>query len=193
MNVFFSSKDMGPLVLTRLSHQFHSRLLSHYYPMWGLWAAAFRPWPDSPLLRQPGRHGLPHDDHIDTELSVDILSTWRSMRENSWPQTIHHIQFPSSWVTEARHYLQLPAYERHVKYIPEVYHTHVKNLKPSFPFKLFTQATICTLDKVKQKEIENFSFCSSPRKSLVKGERFVRYEENTEIISPGFWNISMPS
>ena len=177
---------MGPFVLTRLSHQFHSRLLSHYYPLWGLWAAAFRPWPGSPLLRQPGYHGLPHNNHIDTELSVDILSTWRSMRENSWPQTIHHIQFPSSWVTEARHYLQLSAYERDVKHIFEVSHT-LKNAWHIILFRLTTLTTICTLDKVKQKEIENFSFCSSPRKSLVKGERFVRYEENTETICLSFF------
>ena len=31
------------------------------------------------------------------------------MMKNPQPQTIHYIQFSSSWVTEARHYLQLTA------------------------------------------------------------------------------------
>ena len=80
---------------------------SHYYLMWRLWAAVFRPWPGSPLLRQPGYHRLPHGHHIDIKLSVDILSTWRFMMKSPQPHVIHIIQFSSSWVTEARHYLQL--------------------------------------------------------------------------------------
>ena len=100
-------KDLGLPILTRLAHQFHSRMLSHYYSMWRLWAAVFRPWPDSPLLSQPGDNELPLCHHIDTELSADILSTWRFMMKNPQAQTIHYIQFSSSWVTEARHYLQL--------------------------------------------------------------------------------------
>ena len=102
------TKDIGPVLLTGLHHQFHSRMLSHYYSVWRLWAAVFRPWPVSPLLSQPGDSELPLCHHIDTELSADILSTWRFMMKNPQPQTIHHIQFSSSWVTEARHYLQLP-------------------------------------------------------------------------------------
>ena len=103
-------KDPSLSISTRLPHQFHSRMLSHYYSVWRLWAAVFRPWPDSPLLRQPGGQRLPPNHHIDAELSADILSTWRSMREDPWPQAIHQTQFSSSWVTEARHYLQLWAY-----------------------------------------------------------------------------------
>ena len=102
------TKDIGPVLLTGLHHQFHSRMLSHYYSVWRLWAAVFRPWPVSPLLSQPGDSELPLCHHIDTELSADILSTWRFMMKNPQPQTIHYIQFSSSWVTEARHYLQLP-------------------------------------------------------------------------------------
>ena len=102
------TKDIGPVILTGLHHQFHSRMLSHYYSVWRLWAAVFRPWPDSPLLSQPGDNELPLCHHIDTELSADILSTWRFMMKNPQPHTIHYIQFSSSWVTEARHYLQLP-------------------------------------------------------------------------------------
>ena len=98
---------MGPTILARLHHHFHSRMLSHYYSAWRLWAAVFRPWPGSPLLRQPGGLGLPHNHHIDTELNADILSTWRTMEENPQPQVIHHTQFSSSWVTEMSHHLQL--------------------------------------------------------------------------------------
>ena len=82
-------KELGLPILIRLSHWFHSRMLSHYYSVWRLWAAVFRPWPVSPLLRQPGDQGLPLGRHIDTKLSADILSTWRSMRKDPWPQVIH--------------------------------------------------------------------------------------------------------
>ena len=46
-----------------------------------------------------------------------------------------------------------------------------------------------TLDQVKLRQIKNFSCCSSPRKSLVKGERFMRYEENSEITKNGLTGI----
>merc|ERR1712074_254265 len=69
------TKDIGPVLLTGLHHQFHSRMLSHYYSVWRLSAAVFRPWPVSPLLSQPGDNELPLCHHIDTELSADILST----------------------------------------------------------------------------------------------------------------------
>ena len=105
--ILWLEKGMGPTILARLHHRFHSRMLSHYYSAWRLWAAVFRPWPGSPLLRQPGGLGLPHNHHIDTELNADILSTWRTMEENPQPQAIHHTQFSSSWVTEASHHLQL--------------------------------------------------------------------------------------
>ena len=178
------TKDIGPVLLTGLHHQFHSRMLSHYYSVWRLWAAVFRPWPDSPLLRQPGSQGLPPNHHIDAELSVDILSTWRSMREDPWPQAIHQTQFSSSWVTEARHYLQLWAYLCKGLH---VFGCGQKRLMTQFLIN-----TIChwifwfdTLDQVKLRQIKNFSCSSSPRKSLVKGERFMRYEENSEITKNG--------
>ena len=107
------TKDIGPVLLTGLHHQFHSRMLSHYYSVWRLWAAVFRPWPVSPLLSQPGDSELPLCRHIDTELSADILSTWRFMMKNPQPQTIHYIQFSSSWVTEARHYSRTPPHRSH--------------------------------------------------------------------------------
>ena len=100
-------KDIGLDFLAGLHHQSHSRTQSHYYSEWRLWAAVFRPWPGSPFLRQPGDIRLPHCHHIDTELSADILSTWRSMMKNPQPQAIHHIQFSSSWVTGESHHPQL--------------------------------------------------------------------------------------
>ena len=47
------------------------------------------------------------------------------------------------------------------------------------------QRCSCSLmqpNRVEPKEIDISQICSSPRKSLVKGERFVRYEEKLEVI-----------
>ena len=176
---------------TRLPHQFHSRVLSHYYSVWRLWAAVFRPWPGSPLLRQPGSRGLPLCYHIDTELSADILSTWRSMMENPHPQTIHLIQFSSSWVTEARHHPQLTGYLLYfVRFFPRKKLQIKKNLHiyhmSKNPVNLVKMQAQSYWAKTNRHISHEYS---SPRKSLVKGERFMRYEGKFECFLPFFKHI----
>lgn len=72
-----------------------------------LLAAGFPPWPDSHLLRQPGRPWLPKGGHIDAELSADAHSTWEEPKQNSPPQAIQRPKLPSRRITGLRHQPQL--------------------------------------------------------------------------------------
>ena len=49
-----SEKVAGVTVSAGLLNGAHSQARSHYCPTRGLLVAGFPPWPDSPLLRQPG-------------------------------------------------------------------------------------------------------------------------------------------
>jgi len=68
-------KGMGPTMLVGLPPAVYSQARTHYCSTRGLLSAAFPPWTDSPLLRQPGHLELPQGDHIDAELSADTRST----------------------------------------------------------------------------------------------------------------------
>jgi len=65
-------KDVGLTILVGLLLSSHSRTRTHYCSTRRLLAAGFPPWPDPPLLIQPGRPGLPQSAHIDAELSADV-------------------------------------------------------------------------------------------------------------------------
>ena len=101
-------KEPSPIVLTGLTYRAHSRMQSLDCSVWRLWAAVFRPWPGSPLLRT----------NLVTRASAQatILTPnfkWTSYRHetrhgrtpNLIPSTDPSLQ--SSWITEARHYLRL--------------------------------------------------------------------------------------
>jgi len=68
-------KVMGSTILAGLPAAAYSQARTHYCSTRGLLSAAFPPWTDSPLLRQPGHSELPRGDHIDAELSADTRST----------------------------------------------------------------------------------------------------------------------
>ncbi|KAJ8872677.1 hypothetical protein PR048_026290 [Dryococelus australis] len=78
----------GVVVSPRLLASAHSQVLSHLCSTWRLLAAGFPPWPGPPLLRQPGRPGLPQSAHVDAELSTDTQSTWAAEQQDSQPHTI---------------------------------------------------------------------------------------------------------
>ena len=62
-------------MLTGLRCTTYSQVLSHYCPTRGLLPAAFPPWADASLLRQPGGPSLRQAHHIDARLSADTRST----------------------------------------------------------------------------------------------------------------------
>ena len=71
----YCPKVMGSTILDGLIMGAYSQARTRYCSTRGLLSAAFPPWTDSPLLRQPGQPGLPQGDHIDAELSADTRST----------------------------------------------------------------------------------------------------------------------
>lgn len=64
-------KEACLAVLSELLAACYSLAQSHYCSTRGLLPAAFPPWADSPLLRQPGTPYLRTEFHVDAELNVD--------------------------------------------------------------------------------------------------------------------------